>query len=126
MIGDMRVPCSLSFRPSQRDSIDVHGNFGRQHQVAAVSCTRVLTQQDTGTLTMTYSPNGLGLQTGLARQLYESLRGEVLWVLGPEEEAGVTFSITHTKERFSVTGKLQVRYSWCRSLGGSSNLIWSS
>jgi hypothetical protein len=108
MEGDLRVATSLMYRASERDSMNVEANLGRQHQVVAVTSQRVLSQRDTGTLAVTYSPHGPGLQLGLIRQLYDRVRGELNWVVGPAEEAGVVFSITRGSDQWSVTGKLQV------------------
>jgi hypothetical protein len=110
MEGDLRVPASLTYRASDRDTFNIEANVGRQHQVVAVTSQRVLSQRDTGTLAITYSPHGQGMQLGLIRQLYDRVRGELNWVLGPSEEAGVTFSITRGSDQWSITGKLQV---WC-------------
>lgn len=108
MEGNWRVPCSLQIQASDRDTVQVDGNFGREAQVLAVSSQRVLTPEDTGTVAATCSSAGLGLQAGLTRQLHQSLRGEVLWVLGPSEDAGVTLNMLHTNENWSLSGKLQV------------------
>jgi hypothetical protein len=109
MEGDLRVPVSLMYRASQRDTFNIEANLGRQHQVVAVSSQRVLSQRDTGSLTVTYSPYGPGMQLGIIRQLYDRVRAELNWVLGPAEEAGVVFNVTRSSDVWSVTGKLQVQ-----------------
>lgn len=109
MEGNWRVPCSLQIQASERDTVQLDGNFGREAQVLALSSQRVLTPEDTGTVAATYSPAGLGLQAGLTRQLHQSLRGEVLWVMGPPDDAGVTLNMVQTHENWSLSGKLQVR-----------------
>ena len=108
MEGNWRVPCSLQVQASERDTVQLDGNFGRDAQVLALSSQRVLTPGDTGTVAATLSPSGMGLQAGLTRQLYQSLRGEVMWVLGPADDAGVTLNIVQTHENWSLSGKLQV------------------
>lgn len=108
MEGNWRVPCSLQIQASDRDTVQVDGNFGREAQVLAISSQRVLTPEDTGTVAATCSLAGLGLQAGLTRQLHQNLRGEVLWVLGPPDDAGVTLNMLHTNENWSLSGKLQV------------------
>lgn len=108
MEGNWRVPCSLQVQASERDTVQLDGNFGRDAQVLALSSQRVLTPEDTGTVAATLSPSGMGLQAGLTRQLYQSLRGEVMWVLGPADDAGVTLNIVQTHENWSLSGKLQV------------------
>lgn len=112
MEGDLRVPASLIYRASERDTFNVEANLGRRQQVVAVSTQRVLSQRDTGTLAVTFSPYGAGMQLGFIRQLYDRVRAELNWVLGPSEEAGVIFNITRGSDRWSITGKLQV---WCSS-----------
>lgn len=108
MEGDLRVPASLMYRASERDTFNIEANLGRQHQVIAVSSQRVLSQRDTGTLAVTHTPFGPGMQLGFIRQLYDRVRAELNWVLGPAEEAGVVLNITRGSDRWSITGKLQV------------------
>lgn len=109
MEGNWRVPCSLQVQASDRDTVQLDGNFGREAQVLALSSQRVLTSEDTGTVAATVSPSGMGLQAGLTRQLHQYLRGEVLWVLGPQDDAGITLNIVQTHENWSLSGKLQVQ-----------------
>ena len=108
MEGDLRVPASLMYRASDRDTFNIEANLGRQHQVVAVSSQRVLSQRDTGTLAVTCSPHGAGMQLGFIRQLYDRVRAEVNWVLGPAEEAGVVFNVTRGSDQWSITGKLSL------------------
>ena len=110
MEGDLRVPASLMYRASDRDTFNIEANLGRQHQVVAVSSQRVLSQRDTGTLAVTCSPHGAGMQLGFIRQLYDRVRAEVNWVLGPAEEAGVVFNVTRGSDQWSITGKMQVLF----------------
>lgn len=121
MEGDLRVPASLMYRASDRDTFNVEANLGRQHQVVAVSSQRVLSQRDTGTLALTASPFGVGMQLGCIRQLYDRVRAELNWVLGPAEETGVVLNITRGSDNWSVSGKLQVLfllYSQCIDMRG--------
>jgi hypothetical protein len=108
MEGELRVPASLQWRATDRDTVNLEANLGREHQVFALTSQRVLTQKDTATMTLTHSPMGPGLQFGCFRQLYSQVRGELNWILGPPGDAGVIVSVTRSADRWSATGKVQV------------------
>ena len=78
--------------------------------LVSVSSSVQLSSAANATIAASWQPNrGLGLQLITTRQLGDATHGELAWVVGPREEAGVALALTHRSgENTQLSGKLDV------------------
>lgn len=89
-------------------TLELHAAAGLKSMVS-IQSTVQLSQQSSASLISTWQPkSGLGLQFVTSRQLSEKYSGEVSWVLGPADSAGVSLGINRRTEKTALSARVDV------------------
>lgn len=94
---------------SDYTTLEFHGMAGLRTLLSVQTSTQ-LSPLSGATMVASWQPNrGLGLQVVTTRQLGESTNGELSWIVGPREEAGMALAVTHRPdEKTQLTAKVEV------------------
>ena len=77
---------------------------------ASVQSTRQLSEHTSAGLGATWQPGvGLGLQLVSSRELSDNTSADFNWVIGPAGAAGAGISVSRRGEKFTTTGRIEVR-----------------
>jgi DnaJ family protein C protein 11 len=90
-------------------TFELHGMAGLKTLVSAQTSVQ-LSPLAGATMAASWQPGkGLGLQVITSRQLGDATNGEISWVVGPREEAGMALALTHRPNDLTqVSGKVEV------------------
>lgn len=85
---------------------------------ASVQSTRQLSQHTSAGLGVTWQPRvGLGLQLVSSRELSDTTSADFNWVVGPAGAAGAGISVSRRGEKFTTSGRIEVRAGACQRSG---------
>jgi len=90
-------------------TFELHGMAGLKTLLSAQTSVQ-LSPVAGATMAASWQPGkGVGLQIITSRQLGDATNGEVSWVVGPREEAGMALALTHRPNDLTqVSGKIEV------------------
>ena len=90
-------------------TFELHGMAGLKTLLSAQTSVQ-LSPLAGATMAASWQPGkGVGLQIITSRQLGDATNGEISWVVGPREEAGMALALTHRpNELTQVSGKIEV------------------
>jgi len=90
-------------------TFELHGMAGLKTLLSAQTTVQ-LSSMAGATMAASWQPGkGVGLQIVTSRQLGDATNGEISWVVGPREEAGMALALTHRPNDLTqVSGKIEV------------------
>lgn len=90
-------------------TFELHGMAGLKTLLSAQTSVQ-LSPLAGATMAASWQPGkGVGLQIITSRQLGDATNGEISWVVGPREEAGMALALTHRPNDLTqVSGKIEV------------------
>lgn len=106
MLGASKFPFEARWAPTPADVLQLNAVYGLEAAAVELSSVRQLSQRDLGQVTLSASPDGVGLRCVLRRQLFEAVSGSFSWTLGPQ--TGMELSLIRSHEKLSVTGRVEV------------------
>ena len=108
-LGDLTVPVVLGFDPSHLDSYRLEATLA-DSPALTLSSTRRFSYHDAATAAVSCSAEGPALELTSNRQLGDSTNAEFALAMSSLAEQSLSLSCSHERERYSVKGKLQVRW----------------
>ena len=96
----------MRFQLSPLDIMQVDAVLFEERRLSITS-TRRFSHHDTGSVNVSWTEAGLGMQLTSARQLYQHTHAEAGVVLGPWEDQHVSLSVRHETDTYSVKAQLQ-------------------
>jgi DnaJ family protein C protein 11 len=104
-------------------TFELHGMAGLKTLISAQTSVQ-LSPLAGATMAASWQPGkGMGLQIITSRQLGDATNGEISWVVGPREEAGMALALTHRPNDLTqVSGKIEVGAATGITLRGARRL----